>query len=807
MLFKYFPKPNSSYYKSSKCKCSPKTPYPFPNALYSTIYSKRSSIKNHSIWSLVPGKISKRLQLERQKKYLASTLQKQKLSRKNQRRSLIPSPWKVFKDIINHPNLNPFSPLFQEEEEEEDDDDEETIAPLTTRTKMPNKSSKENFLKVMNYNDEELSELENTNAKQHPWFTAAEKAKHHEPSQTNCTIEKEHTTEYDYNAVISNKYAPRNLTWTTERKQADSSLFKENEDNYFALLVRVGQNKDDNLDFHEGRIMISLLKSFQQVMPYIKIKPFNDEQGTLKDIEKEDDIQCNESFLNNYLEKPMITNNNQFVTRIYFVAKKPFFWYKKNIQFQRWLSSEKIKLEENNIAEMHCPKVGFLVRCHPRISMVKVYEERIKAMLGRQNIPQFYCTIENVSVRQATTKVVMIRSAEADLSKLLNKIMDTTTDNLHTFIPWREWVAMISSKQLDLIQKENKLMTKVKSIILSGFKDNDDVKLNYSNAGDDSIDMLDDNEKVPTIDEFGEMTFSEFLLSKYKDGQGNKIFDYCYPVSLGIRELLVTHNHASEAITLCKTVKVDSLHYMTFEAANKIFTDTITLHVKKLDHVQWKPFMTANNYNEVDSSVNENNYPASYKRYRIDNASIDQKVKQLSYKDIAIKHNKRQESTYTTQNNLSNCPENNQNKTKIDLLESRLEAMEKKQNAQEDKLDKTSKAIFTEIRKTNDKSNQNNNELREIKAQISTMATQGWILETFGELLSVTKHIKSQFPVKEQHGNKSNNNMILDKETNKRHNAEFTCDDYDSDKENNGLGGNQTKCKYSKSDYFGNCSP
>jgi hypothetical protein len=116
-------------------------------------------------------------------------LQKQKLSRKDQRRLLIPSPWKVFKDIINHPNLNPFSPLFQEEEEE--DDDEENIAPLTTRTKMLTKSSKENFLKVMNYNDEELSELENTSAKQHPWFTAAEKekemAKTHEPLQTNST--------------------------------------------------------------------------------------------------------------------------------------------------------------------------------------------------------------------------------------------------------------------------------------------------------------------------------------------------------------------------------------------------------------------------------------------------------------------------------------------------------------------------------------------------------------------------------------------------------------------------------------------
>jgi hypothetical protein len=102
--------------------------------------------------------------------------------------------------------------------------------------------------------------------------------------QTNRTIANEHTTEYEYNASVSNKYAPRNLTWTTERKQVDCSLFKENKDSYFALLVRVGQNKDDNLDFHEGGTMISLLKSFQKVMPYIKIKPLNDKHGTVKDI-------------------------------------------------------------------------------------------------------------------------------------------------------------------------------------------------------------------------------------------------------------------------------------------------------------------------------------------------------------------------------------------------------------------------------------------------------------------------------------------------------------------------------------------
>jgi hypothetical protein len=39
-------------------------------------------------------------------------------------------------------------------------------------------------------------------------------------------------------------------------------------------------------------------------------------------------------------------------------------------------------------------------------------------------------------------------------------------------------------------------MARVKSIILSGFKDNNNVKLNYSNKGDENIDIIDDTDKI-----------------------------------------------------------------------------------------------------------------------------------------------------------------------------------------------------------------------------------------------------------------------------------------------------------------------
>jgi hypothetical protein len=75
----------------------------------------------------------------------------------------------------------------------------------------------------------------------------------------------------EYNTQVSNKYAPKNLTMIPERKRVENDLFKDNNDNHFALLVRVGQNKNDNLAYHEGHILLSLFKSFRMVMQYIKV--------------------------------------------------------------------------------------------------------------------------------------------------------------------------------------------------------------------------------------------------------------------------------------------------------------------------------------------------------------------------------------------------------------------------------------------------------------------------------------------------------------------------------------------------------
>jgi hypothetical protein len=203
--------------------------------------------------------------------------------------------------------------------------------------------------------------------------------------------------------------------------------------------------------------------------------------------------------------------------------------------------------------------------CHPRVSLVTIYEDHIKQIFQDQELPPFYCAIENISVRNATTKVIVIRLAEAHVNKFLKLFSSATQDNINNFIPWNQWIALIAAKQLDLIQRQNAVLTNSKSIILSGFKNDDNIRFNYSLFTLDNSIMADDDDDAPEEpdNKFAHMTVNEFIKMKYKDINGEPLFQFCYPVSLGTRELNVKASHAHEAIHLCKVIKEDMLLYMS----------------------------------------------------------------------------------------------------------------------------------------------------------------------------------------------------------------------------------------------------
>jgi hypothetical protein len=572
-------------------------------------------------------------------------------------------------------------------------------------------------------------------------------------------------------------------------------------------------------------------------MPYTKIVPLKQAGREAKDIVTPCDIESDFNFYEKYFEQPNVTSQAHFVTRLHFVSKKPFFWFKKNIQFQKWLQSEKIRLEENNIKEIHCPKVGFLTRCNPRSSLIQVYEERIKTLFKGKSIPEFYCTIENVSVRQATTKVIVIRAAEKDVIKLLSLFKLFKNDHFHPFIPWKEWIAMVNTKQLDVIRKQNIILVNIKSIIVSGFKNSEHVQLNHSNTDLDTMNTstFGDVEQVDFHDEYGHMTTTEFLKSKYKDGLGNQIFHHCYPVTLGIREFMVLQRHAQEAIDLCKVIKEDMLPYMSSDAAEAIFEDIDSIRLRAEAHEPWGPFITANEYEHVDSKVEKEDALLNSKKIKrnVDQASTSNH--QMTNRDATMKTDKNNGTSKVKKPNNTDQQASENNVIEHQVLkdiQTKLSALETKHKEHEDMFERSTADIITKIQNTENnferstskiitKMKQTDKKIDMIETKTQQMLTSEFMFEYFGDFLNSKYKSKKAKKQKSAPTNDSdvettdsdNDSMLVDKvnykckDTGSESNNDHYLSDIAHDKENYSAGGDQIKCAKNKADYFGNRYP
>jgi hypothetical protein len=76
-------------------------------------------------------------------------------------------------------------------------------------------------------------------------------------------------------------------------------------------------------------------------------------------------------------------------------------------------------------------------------------------------------------------------------------------------------------------------------------------------------------------------------------------------VALGVREILVQHRYAQEAIELCKEIKQDMYKYMSPDAAKEIFEDVNYIQEKAANHKFWEPFRTSIDYNWANDEPND----------------------------------------------------------------------------------------------------------------------------------------------------------------------------------------------------------
>jgi hypothetical protein len=831
---------NSKYYKASKYKSSSNFLASSMDSMYNIGHSLKSNYASFSDWITVRRKKDKRPESEILQEYLIPTEKTDKLSKSQIKKLFIGNDKRAHDNKTNYLTNNYYRPIAADEDIRTKD--HSTMSDLATRNKLrqvleedddhPNDTNSNDNNNRMETTHGSAIATHPTTLQQPTLPTKSTDSQMIDNAPTEIS-ECPHVTHLNpILAKISDIYLPKNLTWETTYKYKDIDQFKLNKDIQFAVVVRIGQKKNERLMFEEGRILTSLLTSFKKVLPYIKIIPHDRNQTVASDIESPEQIILDEKFYSQYIEEPIITKNNHYICRLHFSSKKPFFWFKKNMAFQQWLNNESIRLEQNNTPEIHCPKVGFLTECHPRASLLHVYEERIKNLFPKVKLPPFYCSIEHISVRQATTKVIVIRSSDKDVLTFLNHFKTVTKINLYTFIPWREWIAMVSSKQLNVIQTQNKTLTKNRSIILSGFKDKENIKFNHSHASTEDMNY-DDNEGTEKTKDFKHMTVSEFMQSKYTDGTGNRLFQFIYPVTLGVRELLVKHHHANEAIELCKVIKEDLFKYMSYAAAEEIFEDIELINQRATQHSFWEPYTTANFISESTEPATTPTTEAEKTSYKRRNDHDPVKYPKLSYIN-AVNNTKNFSSAPPTGPkpypqkgnkvaNFFNCVETFKTfQDQLNKMEAKQLEQDAKNLAHEKKLEKTNNNMLDEIKRTNEHNKQSiliavDNAMEKTNVEVHNIQRQMTEIKSKNDsFASVIQYLEWKMQKDAQYNDDfltKDEDMMIEKENYKRNAHGVLRDDYGHSQRilcehnNKEIGGNQNNCNNHETDLFGDSCP
>jgi hypothetical protein len=322
---------NTPFYKASKYKCSSHAFWHTPTSTYNSCIERYLKIKTTSELFLLPKKYIKHQVIPSSTKNLFSSNKSAKVPCSEPSLRLPNKKQQAVSNRLNNSNYNSYSPLS----------DEETIYHQKHQPNMANKLARLNFRTMLsNANNVARASTPSENTTNNIQPTTANINQADTQTQDSPTTLSDNSPKRANTNVIlqleSKDYAPKNLTMAPF-KTIVYDKFNDNKDTCFSLVVRIGQKKTEQLQFHEGRILTAILTSFQHVMPLIRIVPFRKQRVNVSDvITSPDDIIFDQEYYSKFMEHPTYTKNRQLVFRLHFVAKKPFFWYKKNLHLQQW---------------------------------------------------------------------------------------------------------------------------------------------------------------------------------------------------------------------------------------------------------------------------------------------------------------------------------------------------------------------------------------------------------------------------------------------------------------------------------------
>jgi hypothetical protein len=203
------------------------------------------------------------------------------------------------------------------------------------------------------------------------------------------------------------------------------------------------------------------------------------------------------------------------------------------------------------------------------------------AIFFQKTHPNFKYPYNKFTVQNKVLPIfVMIQSAEEDVSELQQMLIYLTTQNKMVFYPWSNFANIEFDQKQTTINDNRQWNFLFKSIVISGFKDNnDDIKMNHIEMG----------EELEYNDLFPNMTITDYLYQLVHPITNKKLFDYVYPSTMGQREFIVSTAKSGDAENYLKCLIGELAREMSFDAINSEFENP-TFAIQQAKKFKWIPF-------------------------------------------------------------------------------------------------------------------------------------------------------------------------------------------------------------------------
>jgi hypothetical protein len=384
------------------------------------------------------------------------------------------------------------------------------------------------------------------------------------------------------------------------------------------ITIRIRQpNPTRTGTFDHRRILEALLHAFQQVDPVSSIQPRppSNDTTTFRPIFTTQDIPTSKNDIEAYMEHAKDHTDVNYRARIILNSNLDLQQFKRNPDFIQWLRNENIKIDRNPLRSTLKPQqIGFFSHLTPRKDQTLLYEQRAQLAVTNR-CPPFFLQVQHMKAAHCLTKVWNVYAAPEDadeLSKELKKAFNKPS--LRQFFTWKEYQSIQLSQQLTILQLHNTFLTDFRSLLIHGFKPDDngtyvmwDDDITIQRVTDtnghtteewefhtDTDDIVMSHELIE--DRFHKKlnltttTISTFIQKAFLSGDETPVFAHVYDQIQGTREVIVPKHHIPEALDLIKTIRIELCRTMNHRAIIKNFPDYDDVILSTTTTTEWQPF-------------------------------------------------------------------------------------------------------------------------------------------------------------------------------------------------------------------------